>query len=244
MREGPAGEHAEQIREGVEEALGGLKEEMLGALEATRADSFEKEQARLSTLRGELERRESLFQPEELKRALKEIRRGGTKRAERLLQRVITDEPEYAAEATYHLGIIAEGQFDFQAAKRHYDEAVRRTPTEPKFLVACGRTAVALRLFEDGKRLLERALVLFESRADGGSAAAAEALTELAKAAYEQGRYAEAEKYTRQALEIRERVLGAQHPNTASSLHGLGADCNAQGRYAEAERYYRRALEI
>ena len=59
-----------------------------------------------------------------------------------------------------------------------------------------------------------------------------------------QGRYADAEPLYQRALAICERVLGPDHPNTASSLHGLAHVYNAQGRYAEAEPLYQRALAI
>ena len=38
-----------------------------------------------------------------------------------------------------------------------------------------------------------------------------------------------------QALEIRRRVLGEDHPDTATSYNNLAANLNAQGKYAEAE---------
>jgi tetratricopeptide (TPR) repeat protein len=59
-----------------------------------------------------------------------------------------------------------------------------------------------------------------------------------------QGRYEEAEPLYKQALGIRERVLGPDHPDTAGSLNNLALLYNNQGRYEEAEPLYKRALEI
>jgi len=61
---------------------------------------------------------------------------------------------------------------------------------------------------------------------------------------YDEGRYAEAEPLYRQAVAIRERTLGAEHPDVAWSLHNLAGLYRVQGRYAEAEALYRRALAV
>ena len=55
---------------------------------------------------------------------------------------------------------------------------------------------------------------------------------------------AEAEQLFRQGLEIRERVLGKEHPDTARSYNNVAMNLNAQGRYKEAEPLYRQGLEI
>ena len=54
----------------------------------------------------------------------------------------------------------------------------------------------------------------------------------------------EAEPLYHRALEIWERVLGPDHPNTASSLNNLAALYDSQGKLTEAEPLFRRALEI
>jgi tetratricopeptide (TPR) repeat protein len=45
-------------------------------------------------------------------------------------------------------------------------------------------------------------------------------------------------------LNIRERVLGAQHPDVANSFRNLAKVCFLQHRYTEAESHFRRALAI
>ncbi len=59
-----------------------------------------------------------------------------------------------------------------------------------------------------------------------------------------QGRYAEAEPLLVRSLEIRERQLGVDHPNVATSLNNLALLYKTQGRYSEAEPLYARSLEI
>jgi tetratricopeptide (TPR) repeat protein len=45
-------------------------------------------------------------------------------------------------------------------------------------------------------------------------------------------------------LDIRERVMGPDHPDTAQSLYNLGSLLRAQENYAAARLYYERALAI
>ena len=59
-----------------------------------------------------------------------------------------------------------------------------------------------------------------------------------------QGRYDEAEPLYERALEIKEEVLGPDHPDTAQSLNNLAALHESQGRYDKAEPLLERALAI
>jgi len=67
-----------------------------------------------------------------------------------------------------------------------------------------------------------------------------EQVTEL----YQARRYTEAISFAERALAIREAALGADHPDTATSLNNLAVLYESQGRYAEAEQPYKRALAI
>ena len=58
------------------------------------------------------------------------------------------------------------------------------------------------------------------------------------------GDNAAARPYYERALAIWEAVLGADHPNTATSLNNLGVLLNNMGEYAAARPYYERALAI
>ena len=61
---------------------------------------------------------------------------------------------------------------------------------------------------------------------------------------YRAGRYAEAMPAALQALAIRKAVLGARHPDTATSLNNLAALLYAQGDYAAAKPLLEQALAI
>ena len=58
------------------------------------------------------------------------------------------------------------------------------------------------------------------------------------------GEYAKAEPLYREALRIRQKVLGPEHPDTATSLNNLAMLYRDMGEYAKAEPLYREALRI
>ena len=61
--------------------------------------------------------------------------------------------------------------------------------------------------------------------------------------AYEQGRYAEADKFFLAALKEAEN-LGPEHPNVATSLNNLAGLYDAQAKYTEAQPLLKRSLAI
>ncbi|HEX8539895.1 MAG TPA: tetratricopeptide repeat-containing protein, partial [Cystobacter sp.] len=56
--------------------------------------------------------------------------------------------------------------------------------------------------------------------------------------------YAEARTHFQHALALREKALGANHPDVAQSLDELGQVLADMGRHAEARAHYERALAI
>jgi len=59
-----------------------------------------------------------------------------------------------------------------------------------------------------------------------------------------QGKYEEAQRLYEQTRDIRNKVLGPKHPDTARSLNGLADVYNGQGKYVEAEQQYKETLVI
>jgi tetratricopeptide (TPR) repeat protein len=47
-----------------------------------------------------------------------------------------------------------------------------------------------------------------------------------------------------QALQLRRRLLGEEHPDIATSLNNLAGLYSSQGRYPEAEELYQQALQL
>ena len=62
--------------------------------------------------------------------------------------------------------------------------------------------------------------------------------------AVDQGRYAEAEPLYKRALAIREKALGPEHPDVATSLENYAALLRETARVDEAERLEARAKAI
>lgn len=58
------------------------------------------------------------------------------------------------------------------------------------------------------------------------------------------GLYPRAQELQQQSMQIRQRVLGPDHPDTLESMNSLAADLDDSGRYAEAEKLEREALDI
>ncbi|MDB9314662.1 tetratricopeptide repeat protein, partial [Spirulina sp. CS-785/01] len=74
--------------------------------------------------------------------------------------------------------------------------------------------------------------------------AEAERLNQQVEQLYQAGKYEEAIPLAERALEIRQQVLGEEHPSVATSLNNLAGLYSSQGRYTEAEPLYQQALEM
>jgi tetratricopeptide (TPR) repeat protein len=66
----------------------------------------------------------------------------------------------------------------------------------------------------------------------------------MADALNSQGKFTEAQTLYREMLEVLQRVLGPEHPETLNTAGNLANTLNAQGKYAEAETMYHEVLLI
>ncbi|NER99030.1 MAG: CHAT domain-containing protein, partial [Symploca sp. SIO1B1] len=80
--------------------------------------------------------------------------------------------------------------------------------------------------------------------AQGEELAEAKRLNQQAFQLYQDGKYSEAIPLAEKALAIRQRILGQEHRDVATSLHNLALLYQSQGRYEEAEPLLRQALEM
>jgi len=108
---------------------------------------------------------------------------------------------------------------------------------EAERLVGAGYPAALLPLLPHLRAVTEAA----QPRGDGQTARLDTALGNTLRLL---GDYAGAQPAYQQALALRERALGPDHPDTARSLNNLAELYRAQGRYGEAEPLYQRALAI
>jgi tetratricopeptide (TPR) repeat protein len=70
------------------------------------------------------------------------------------------------------------------------------------------------------------------------------ALYSLAFLYFHLDRLSDAEPLFRRTLDIREKALGPDHPDSASALNSLGAVYFHLGGFSDAEPLFRRALDI
>jgi tetratricopeptide (TPR) repeat protein len=91
------------------------------------------------------------------------------------------------------------------------------------------------------KTLERRAAFTEEQRADYRRAETAwrEAMDLFAK-----GRHAQAQPLCEQVLALRRKLLGEEHPDTATAYTSLAHSLRSQGKHAEAEAAYRKALDL
>lgn len=61
---------------------------------------------------------------------------------------------------------------------------------------------------------------------------------------YDLGRYCKAEEYYSEALAIRKKVLGDEHPDIAQNLQNLACVKTEQGNLIEAEEFHIKALVV
>jgi len=61
---------------------------------------------------------------------------------------------------------------------------------------------------------------------------------------YNAGDYSQAEKYYLEAIDIKEKIFGKDHPSYATSLNNLGLLYVKMGDYSQAEKYYLEAKNI
>src|SRR5437762_585064 len=67
-------------------------------------------------------------------------------------------------------------------------------------------------------------------------------MNNLAVVLSDQGRYEQAEEMHRQALALKERVLGKEHPDTLTSMSNLAGVLSGQGKYEQAVELDRQVL--
>lgn len=94
----------------------------------------------------------------------------------------------------------------------------------------------------EAEKLLGRCLAIHQSHAQ--DVRTAEALNNLGELLRVQERFAEAEPRLLAALELRQGLLGPEHPLTVQSLANLAKLRYAQGRFSEAEVLLRHSLRV
>ncbi|MBD3222419.1 tetratricopeptide repeat protein, partial [bacterium] len=122
------------------------------------------------------------------------------------------------------------------------DDLADQPAVQSTLMRTMGRVYIELSLFDQAEPLIRQAIALAE--ASGDQLALVDGLDQLAKLLTWTDRNAEAEELARRSLAIRERRLGADAPEVAASLNGLGIALHQQDRLDEAAAAHERALRI
>ncbi len=184
--------------------------------------------------------------------------RGDYERAETLYTRALSihrtalgDDHLAVAADLEGLGILYRVRGDFDAALRDLSEALsireaQLPPEDERIAITLNQLAYVLynlQRYDDAEPLYRR-VVAFRRRTMGVHVQTAQVLNDYASLLLADGRAAESVAMNREALRIRRRLLGADHPHVAQSLSQIGWALQTDGRYAEAEPLYREALAV
>jgi len=131
-----------------------------------------------------------------------------------------------------------------RAAARIAGKFDQQPEVEAAIRDSIGQTYMELGLYPEGGKQLQRALDLQRRVLGVENPKTLKTMGHLGRAAYFQGRYAEAEAIDGQALRIQRRVLGPEHPDTLASMSGLANIYKDQGKLAWAEALESQTLAI
>jgi tetratricopeptide (TPR) repeat protein len=133
---------------------------------------------------------------------------------------------------------------DLESAQQLQETATKRLLSAASSKAENGQLKNTQLRYTEAVTYYRQAAELVECVPNGPEEILALYLNEWGTALYQGGDYRSAEPPLTRALAIREKVLGPEHPDVATSLNNLASLYRAQGRYAEAEPPLTRALAI
>jgi tetratricopeptide (TPR) repeat protein len=167
--------------------------------------------------------------------------------------RAATDDPDLlrlALRARVLLAGVERALGNYAAADRMFAAALRATvrwfgPRDPEIASILNNRGVLRKAqgrYAEAVVFYKRALALLGRAAD--PAALATLYHNLGGIEHARGRYAAGEPHARRSVELRERVLGRDHPSVAADVAALAALVHERGRLGEAALLYQRALAV
>ena len=148
-----------------------------------------------------------------------------------------------AAHALQGLGRYDDAERELVA--RLADLEQRLGPTDPvvgQLCNALGMTHKYQARYADGERCYARAIAIAGEDADPRMLASL--YHNLGGLDHARGEYARAEPHARRSVELRESVLGPEHPEVAADLAAWATILDDLQRFGEAEQAYKRAIAI
>ena len=138
-------------------------------------------------------------------------------------------------------GLLKETRAAAQRSELSPEETADRVDELETLIAGNDFTGMALETLDDN--VFQPALAAIDAEFTDQPLIRARLLQTLANTLYELGLLNAANHPQEQALKIRREVLGDDHPDTLTSIAGMGLLLRAQGKTAEAEPYYREALD-
>lgn len=214
---------------------------------AKAATEFEQAQKRVADMEQSFAAYSNTIDPEQLEQARRMLRDFDFDGAEKIFRRIVEANElniQQSASAEFGLGQIAEERVDWRAAYHHYKRAYDFDNDNRQYADAYAKIAWRMGRYPEAVQIRETALQQVRDAGQQGTENHAKALNNLAGLYHAQGDYARAKPLYEQALSIRRRVLGNDHPDTAGSLNNLTSLYKTRGDFARAKPMYDEALSI
>ena len=153
-------------------------------------------------------------------------------------------------EALFRLARVLDLRGSRREARDYYRRAeeMARELDQPELLATVldryGLLLAGLASYDEGERILQEALQIFEEELGQNHPKVAFTLVNLARLLRDLERYPEAEALLRRAEEIQRQAFGDRHPHLASTLGILGAVLHESGRSKAGEALLTEAVAI
>jgi len=140
------------------------------------------------------------------------------------------------------------GDLDIEAAKQLQAQAQQAQETANKRLLSAAKSRATIGELQMTQLAYKEAGEYYQEAAEllpaGNDEKLAEYLNKAGQTFYYAGLYDQAKPLYEKALVIREKILGSEHPDVATSLNNLAALHKDLGNYEQAKPLYERALAI
>jgi len=152
-------------------------------------------------------------------------------------------ESELASRVYYICGQLAEERLDCESALEDYRNASAAESENEKYLLAAGLIARIMGNDKDAQFWLEK-VVRQGLEKDEQTLLQSTAQHALALVCVRAGQKEKAGALFKRALEIREKILGKEHPDLGPLMHDYAALFESNGMYEQAEGLYKTGLEV
>ena len=183
--------------------------------------------------------------------AKKELTKGNLEKAEEFLIRDyekhvarIEKNKELPAEDSFELGSLSRLTFEYETARKYYEQSVTLAPHNSLYLNELGTLLHELGDYRNAIPFLEKALKIDRNAYGENLPDVAIHLNNLGAAWKSLGRYNKAIDYFEKALAIDRSTFGERHPRIGARLNNLGATWRSLSKYKKAVDYFQNGLTV